>query len=424
VVPDNNAKFFYGYVIVAVSLFILIVMHGIYNTYGVFFASLQNQFGANRATISAASSLEFFLEGQFAMIHGRLTDKYGPRVVIIGAGLIVGVGYFLMSRLTSLWQLFLVLPLVVGLGNSSGNVTLLSTTTRWFIRRRGLMSSLVKVGTGIGMFIMPLAASWLITKYGWRDAYVVLSVVGVVGILLFTPLLKRDPGTMDLKPYGTPRAGEPPPASFEKVQLSPRQTLRTRQFWMLCALYFIAWYITQSIMIHLVTYSTDGGIPPTQAAAVLSIIGAVSIPGWLVMGGAGDGLGNRRALTVCFVILTVSMVWLELTQGELWRLYLFAAVYGFAHGGFFAIISPLVAELFGVRSHGSNYGMVLSLGQAGGAIGPVATGFIFDVTRNYHLAFWIMLAASIIALVLSATQLKPVSTRDYLRGGLDEARVP
>ena len=406
---DHTSRIFYGYIIVAVSCAILVIMHGIYNTYGVFFSSLQDQFKANRATISAAISLEFFLEGQYAIVHGRLTDRYGPRVVMLGAALILGLGFFLMSRLTSLWQLFVVLPLFIGIGNSTGNVSLLSTTTRWFVRRRGLMNSLVKVGTGLGMFIMPLVASWLIASYGWREAYVWLSLIGLVGILALTPWLKRDPGKIGLQPYGNLNASGGMSESLP--QLSPREVLRTRQFWVVCVCYFIAWYITQSIIIQIVAYASDNGISSTQAASIASIVGAISIPGRVVLGSLGDRLKNRRALMVCFAVLTVSLAIIQSTGGKLWGLYLFAAIYGFAHGGFFAIISPLIAELFGTKSHGANYGMIMSFGMGGGAIGPIVTGRIFDVTHSYQIAFWIMIATGLAAFILSSTQLKPIPAR-------------
>ncbi|MDO8687086.1 MAG: MFS transporter [Dehalococcoidales bacterium] len=401
------SKIFYGYIIIAASLLILIIMHGIGSTYGVFFSSLQQEFGSNRATIAGASSLAFFLEGLFAIPIGRLTDRFGPRVVIAGCGLIFGLGYFLMSRVGSLWQLYLFYPVIVGFGISSGNVALMSTATRWFVKRRGLMTGIVKVGTGAGMFIVPLVASWLILGYGWRNAYLVLSIIGVVGIVAIAQFLKRDPSQMGLQPYGMYDANGTISELAAHVQLSLRDTMRTRQFWALCAVYLLVTYTAQSVMIHIIPYAVDSGITITQAASIVSVIGAVSIPGRLAMGSTGDKLGNRRALIICFIIVVAALSWLQLAKG-LWMLYLFAIVYGFAHGGFFAIMSPLVAELFGTTSHGVNLGMVLFLGHIGGALGPVVTGRIFDVAQSYQLAFAILIAAGVGALTVTITQLNPV----------------
>jgi MFS family permease len=384
-------------------------MHGTASTYGVFFNFLQSEFSSDRATISGAHSLAFFLEGLFAIAYGRITDRLGSRAVIIVSSFILGLGYFFMSRVGSLWQLYFFYSVIVGLGVSSGNVSLLSTTARWFVKRRGLMTSIVKVGTGTGIFIMPLIVSWLIGEYGWRSAYLVLSIVAVVGIVPLAIFLKRDPTQMGLRAYGMYETDGTISQLATSAQLSLREAIRTRQFWAVCAIYFVTWYATQSILIHIVAYATDVGIVVSQAAGVLSTIGAVSIAGRLVMGGTGDRVGNRRALIICFVVLIIALSWLQFADG-LWMLYFFAVLYGFAHGGFFAVMSPLVAELFGTISHGVNFGMVLFIAQIGGAIGPVITGRIFDVSQSYRIAFLISIALCIVALLVSITRLEPVNS--------------
>jgi MFS family permease len=252
---DNAAKkhtlFFYGYVIVAASFFIIFIMHGMYSSYGVYFSALQAEFGWNRATISAAQSLVFILAGTFSVVPGRLTDKLGPRVVMTISGLIIGLGYFLTSRVDTILQLFLFYGVIIGIGNSSVNVTQLSTTVRWFIKRRGMMSGIVKVGTGAGIFIMPLIAGWFIAAQGWRNAYLVLGLIAMVSVILVSQLLKRDPAQMGLKPYGAEEVSAKS-AKLAGIGLSFQEALRTRQLWTICIIYFIAWYIGQTNTVHMV----------------------------------------------------------------------------------------------------------------------------------------------------------------------------
>ncbi|MFC2020362.1 MFS transporter, partial [Chloroflexota bacterium] len=299
----SNSKIFYGHIIVTASAFILLVMHGVGSTFSVFFNSLQTEFNANRATISGVISVAFFLEGLYAIALGRLTDRYGPRVIITICGIIFGIGYLLMSRVDELWQLYVFYPVVVGIGISSGNVALLSTVTRWFVKNRGLMTSIVKVGTGAGIFIVPLVASLLISNYGWRQAYLILGLFGLVWIVTIAQILKRDPERMGLHPHGMYDANGAVSGLTSGVQLSLHDTIRTRQFRAVCAIYFATWYATQSVMIHIVSFGLDSGIAITRAAGIISIIGATSIAGRLVMGATGDRLGNRRALIICFTVL-------------------------------------------------------------------------------------------------------------------------
>ena len=401
-------RIFYGYVVVFASLLILVVMHGISSSFGVFFNPLQDAFGWDRATISGATSVAFFLMGFFSTVAGRLTDRYGPKLTLAVSAAILCVSYLLMSRIQSVWQLYLFYGLFVAMGNSGGDMALLPTVAKWFVKRRSLMSSVVKVGTGIGMFVMPLAAAWLITEYEWRVAYAVLAVLALVVILVFSRLLRGDPQQMGLRPYGEAEA-QAANHGAPSVNLTLREVVRTRQFWILSALYFLIWYATQSAMVHIAPRGVDAGLSVSEAAGILSLIGAASIAGRLIMGGAGDRIGTRKTVTVCVIVLTAALAWLQFADAP-WMLYAFAPVYGFAHGGSFAIVSPLVAELFGIRSHASNLGLLFFLGMTGGALGPIITGRIYDVSGSYGSAFLIMLAAAVTGVVLSMV-LRPLPSK-------------
>lgn len=412
----TGSRVFYGYVVVFASVMILIVMHGINSSFGVFFSPLQEAFGWNRATISGATSVAFFLMGAFSTLSGRLTDRYGPKFTLGVCAAVLGISYLLMSRIQSVWQLYLFYGMFVAMGNSGGDMALLPTVAKWFVKRRSLMSSVVKVGTGIGMFLMPLVSAWLITSFDWRFAYAVLAGLALLVIFGFSRLLRRDPEDMGLEPYGETDARSNG-RRLSTVNLTLRQVVRTRQFWILSATYFLIWYATQSAMIHIAPRGVDIGLSVGEAARIVSLIGAASIAGRLTMGTAGDRIGTRQAVVICMVVLAAALAFLQFANKP-WMLYVFAPVYGFAHGGSFAIVSPLVAELFGIRSHASNLGLLFFIGMTGGALGPIITGRIYDVSHSYQYAFVIMLAAAIAALVLSAS-LKPFRA-DQLSDPIDE----
>jgi MFS family permease len=407
-VKTGRPRIFYGYIIVIASLVMLFLMHGINVTFGVFFNPLQREFGWSRTEISVALSLSSLLLGLFGIVSGRLNDRFGPRIVIAASAVILGLGYLLTSQMQAVWQFYLFYGVIVSIGTSSGDVSTLSTTARWFIGRRGIMSGLVKAGTGAGMLIMPLVANWLISDYGWRNSYIILGIVCAVGILLIAQLFRRDPAQNGLKPYGH-HEGDANNVKFMESGFSLREVIHTRQFWMLGATYFLIIYCANSIITHITPHALDLGLSTTTAASMISFIGGASIIGRLVMGSTGDRIGNRRALIICFLIYVTALGWLQFAK-ELWTLYLFTVVYGFAHGGFFALTSPLVAELFGTKSHGVIFGIVLFLGTIGGAIGPTVTGRLFDVRGSYQLAFLILVAVSVTGLVMSSF-LRPVKVK-------------
>jgi len=405
-IENRKPKFFYGYIIVTAAFCIQMVAWGISSTFGVFFKPLLTEFGWSRATISGASSLYSLLMGFLSIMAGGLTDRFGPRIIIGIGGFFLGVGYLLMSQINTIWQLYLFYGVIIGIGASPMDVSLLSTVARWFVKRRGMMSGIIKAGTGIGMLIMPIVANWLISTYSWRISYIILGSLALVLIISLAQLLRRDLGQMQQLSDGEEQATAGS-VNLVEVGLSLREAIHTRQFWAICAAYLTILFCVQTIMIHIAPYTVDLGISATNAANVLGTIGGVSIVGRLVMGYAGDRNGNKPAMSICFLILVLALSWLQFAK-ELWMLYLFAIIYGVTHGGFFALISPMVAELFGTGSHGTILGIVIFIGAIGGTIGSVLAGYIFDITGSYQLAFLICAGVSAIGLILSLL-LKPTS---------------
>ncbi|GAH36150.1 unnamed protein product, partial [marine sediment metagenome] len=176
---NGAPKFFYGYIIVLAGFFLQVVGWGLCSTFGIFFNPLLIEFGWTRAMISGAFSLSFLILGFISIIVGGLNDRLGPRMIMVVCGLFLGSGYLLMSQLNTIWQLYLFYGVIVGIGMSGMDVLSLSTIARWFVRRRGMMSGIVKAGAGIGMAIMPPIANWLISSYGWRTSYFIVGIIAL-----------------------------------------------------------------------------------------------------------------------------------------------------------------------------------------------------------------------------------------------------
>ena len=155
-------KYFHGYVIAAGCFIIQAVGIGTFVSYGVFFNPLAAEFGWSRAIISGAASVALILTGLLAIIVGRLNDRIGPRIMMTVNGVFFGLSYLLMSRLSEIWQLYLIYGVILSIGLSAIDIIPLSTVARWFVRKRGLMTGIVKVGTGTGQLIITFTASILI----------------------------------------------------------------------------------------------------------------------------------------------------------------------------------------------------------------------------------------------------------------------
>jgi len=388
---------FYGYIVVGAAFVIQILTWGIYNSYGVFFSALEGEFGWSRAVISGAASLSQLLVGVGAIFLGRLNDRFGPRVLMIYVGVMVGAGYFMMSQTDSIWQLYLFQGFIVGIGISGTDVILLSTTARWFVRRRGLMSGIVKIGTGVGFLLAPLAITWLITDYGWRTAYGAVGITLFAIIVLSAQLLRRDPARMGLLPDGD-MMQKPEDIDTAESGLILREAAGTLRFWLMCLMFFSVFFCTFSVIVHFAPFVGDLGQTTTVSATMLSIIGGASIIGRFVMGVANDRIGSQRATVVSLVIFTASFAWLQVAR-EPWALGIFAAAYGFCHGGFYTLISPLVAEFFGLKAHGTIFGIIIFCGGVGGSLGPFIIGNLYDMLGNYRISFLLLLGLAAVAMI-------------------------
>ena len=404
---NTRSKFFYGYIVVAGCFAIQAMGIGTHTSFGVFFKALLFEFGWSRATISGASSAAFLVSGSLAILVGNLNDRFGPRLIMAVTGACFGLGLLLMSQLSTVWQLYLIYGVFVGIGLSSIDVIALTTTARWFVKRRGMMTGIVKVGTGTGQLIMPLMTSIFLATYGWRTSYIMIGTLVLVLIISSGQLLRRDPSQKGLLPDGDEKTTASD-LHLSEVGVSLHEAVLTKQFWMICVINLIAMSCLISVFIHIVPHAMDLGISAIVAAGILSTIGGVSIVGRLGTGVAIDSIGNKKLMIMCFLILIASFLWLQVSK-ELWMLYVFAVVYAFAHGGYFTVISPLVAELFGISSHGVLFGIVVFSGTIGAAIGPILAGHIFDMVSSYRLVFFILAGFAVAGLILTSL-LRPVVT--------------
>jgi MFS family permease len=398
----------YGPVIVAACFSLQAVGLGLLIGYGVFINPLIDEFGWSRAAISGASSMAMFLMGLFSILVGRLSDKIGPRLIVLICAFFIGFGHVMMSRVSTVWHLYIAFGILVGIGVSCADVIALSTTAQWFLKRRGSITGIVKVGAGFGHLLIPMGASLLIVANGWRKADIVLGIGAFLAFVIIGLLLKRAPDldaahSSDKKTAAAVSAG---PADNSHTL---KEAVRTKAFWIICASNLLALYCLMTIMVHIVPHASEMIDSPTRTAGILSVIGLTSMGGRFVIGIIIDRIGSKLTTIFCYILLVLVLLFLQIASAP-WMLYLFAVFYGVAHGGLFTIISPIVADYFGTRSHGSLFGIVVFCGQVGGSLGPVLSGRIFDVTGGYSLAFWICTGIAISGLLMMS-MLRPVEHR-------------
>jgi MFS family permease len=398
---NNEPRFFYGYIIVAASTLIILLTYGVRTSFGVFFKPMINEFDWTRALTSGAVTLSMVMQGLWGILMGRLNDRFGSRLVITLCCFISGLGLLLMSLTDYAWQLYLFYGMLIGVGMGGVFVALFSTVTRWFVKRRGVMTGIVAAGIGAGTLVIAPISNWLISTYDWRVSYLILGgVVMVIGIIT-AQFLRRDPTQMNLVPYGHNKKNRENTLSSVTKGLSLKEAVYTRQFWMVAIIFFCLGYGIFSITVHIVPHITDLRISATTAATILATTGGIQAIGGIVLGGVADKVGNRRVLVISFILISAAMFWL-LPIRSVWVFCLWAVVYGLGVSGGGIMEPIIVAELFGIKSHGLILGVVSFMFTIGGAVGPLVTGYIFDLTGNYQIAYLLCAVLGIVAVILGA----------------------
>jgi MFS family permease len=178
------------------------------------------------------------------------------------------------------------------------------------------------------------------------------------------------------------------------------RALGSGRFWVFGMILFCSGFAQSVILVHIVPHATDIGISPIAAAVILSVFNVSCVFGNFIIGRTHDVTGGRWAMVFSFVLITSAMV-LLLFSGTLWGFYIVAAMGGMGFSGTATLRSPMVAELFGLRSHGVITGAIMLIYTAGSALGPLVAGYVFDLFDQYQAAFVISMAVGAAGVALA-----------------------
>jgi MFS family permease len=389
---------FRGWRIVAAAFVILFTAYGAQYCFGVFFAALLAEFGWSRTGLSGVFSLYAFTYCVFGFPAGRLTDRWGPRLVIGGGAFFLGGALAAMAAVTSLWQAYVLYGVVAALGMGTAYVPCNTTVVRWFSRRRGLATGIASSGASLGTLVLPPLAQLAVSALGWRGAYVAGGAIVFVVVLLTAQLLRRDPESLGLHPDGEPA---PPPAApgAPPAGLSLREALRTRALWLLGLAFSATWIPVFIPLVHLVPFARDLGHSPLAAASAISATGAGAVLGRLLMGGVSDRIGRRTTIAGGMMLQALAFLGFAAVR-ELAPLYATAILFGFSYGTISTLFAAIIGDFFGREQAGSIVGFVFMLAGSMGAWGTLGAGAIYDATGSYRTAFLLSAALNVVALAL------------------------
>ncbi len=393
----GRAPVFFGWYVVASAFLVMFSGFGVYYSFGAFLDPLRAAFHTSKAEISGLFALTGLIYFSLEAVTGPISDRIGPRRVVLLGALLLGGGLLLVSRANAIWQLYLGYCGGVGLGLACVYVPSVSAVQQWFIRRRGFATGIAVAGIGVGFLVGPPIAAALIGAAGWRRAYAILAAGAVVLLCVAAIRMERSPAARGLAPEG--EAAQQAAVTTGHAAAAKRiPVYSTRPFWLLyfsCMLTALGLFVPFA---HLGSYAQDNGISATGAAWILGLIGLGSASGRLFVGSAADRLGRRRSLGAAYFVMGVMFAW-WLVAHSAWQLVIFSVVFGVAYGGFVALIPALAADYFGAARAGAIIGGLYTSAGIGNFIGPLLAGRIYDATGAYTIAIAAGIVVNILALL-------------------------
>jgi predicted MFS family arabinose efflux permease len=365
-----------AWVVVGATFLATFTVFGVAYSFGAFFTSMADDFGTGKGATALMFSITTAWYFSLGLVSGRITDRLGPRPVLLAAAVALGVGLIATSRVSSIWLGYVTYGIGVGTAVACAYVPMVATVGGWFVRRRTAALGVSVAGIGVGTLVMAPVSEALIDRYGWRTAYVVLAIGGS-GLLLVASLGARRP----------PLAAHQEPASIRPV-------VRDRGF---IVLYVASVLVSLALFVPFVfikSYAEDHGIGSGAAATLVGIIGGASVAGRLGIGAVAGRFGALHMMQASFVIMASSFVLWLVAGSSLVVLVAFAIVMGVGYGGFIALAPAVVATLYGTRNLGAILGALYTAAAIGGLIGPPVAGEVIDRV-SYG-------AAIVLAMVLTA----------------------
>ena len=398
-----HGRFFYGWLIVAAPFVILTLAYGLQFSYGVFLPHIMADLNLDRASASAPFSLYVVFYTFWSIVTGPATDRFGPRKVVIIGGLLLALGYFLLSSATEGWQLFLYFGAIAGAGMSAAYIPLNATVVRWFDQRRGLALAITGTGSNAAVLLLPMLSALLIPVLGWRDALLILGLGGSGVIICCALTLVRDPSAKNLAPDGqtVDQGVEGTPAGVQQASLTLAQARAEPALWIIMGVFFFTWVMTFFPYVHLPSLAADLGYDPARAASLVVALGIGGISGRAVIGWLSDRFSRIHSLHAGLLFQVLASV-IYIVSDDLLGLYPATMLFAAGVSAAITLFPAIIADIFGAKHVGAIAGFAFALAGTGTAIGPYLAGLIKDTSGSYLAAFLIMASMNCAAIALLA----------------------
>ena len=397
-----GGRLYYGWVIVGVTALTLVVSAGVRSAPAVFIHPLEVEFGWSRAAISVAVSIGLVLYGLIGPVVGRLIDRRGPRLLMLGGLGLIAVSMAAGVTISTLWQLNLIWGLLAGLGTGAAASVLGATVAnRWFVARRGFVVGVFGAATSAGQLVFVPLLMYLVVAVGWRTSTAVLGGVALLAVLPVLLLMRNDPSDVGLRPYGAAELAVASAAAAPSHVM--RRAIRVPEFWLLAGSFFICGATSNGIIgTHLIPHAIDHGVAEVTAAGIVGLMGTMNFIGAIGSGWLTDRYPPRLLLACYYGFRGISLFILPVVS-DFGGLAIFAVLFGLDYIATVPPTTALVADSFGRRNVGAVFGWIFCAHQIGAALSAWLGGLVHDSMGDYALAF---LTAGVLAVTAAGLSLR------------------
>ena len=365
----------YRWVIVAAGGLLGCIAIGAMFSLPVFLLPISKDTGWSVTGVSTAMTIGFLAMAFASMVWGGLSDRWGPRPIVLTGSVLLAASLALTSIAPSLLIFQLAFGLLVGVAAAAVFAPMMACVTGWFDTHRNLAVSLVSAGMGMAPMTMAPFAAWLVSGHDWRTSMQVIALVVAV-VMIPVSLLVRRPPALEAAGQGTAVASEAP------GDMSTREVLRSPQFIVLCLTNFFCCATHSGPIFHTVSYAITCGIPMIAAVSIYSVEGLAGMGGRVVFGILGDRFGARQVLVLGLLAQAFGAL-AYVFAGGLASFYAVAGLFGFIYAGVMPLYAVIARENFPLRLMGTVIGGTAMAGSLGMATGPLTGGLIYDTFATY-----------------------------------------
>ncbi len=391
-------------IVIFCSALTVFISMGVRQSFGLFLSPISRDLGIGREVFSLAIAWQNLIFG--LPVVGIVADHFGPRWVVAGGALLYAVCFFLLSSISTPFDLYAVLGVLMGIALSSISYVVVLGAVAQVVapEKRASSFGLITAAGSFGTFAIVPGVQWLLSGVGWQSSFAFIALIA--GAIVFFAI-------------GIPqRAQSLLPNTTESHDGGPLQALLQARshsgYWLLNAGFFVCGFHVAFIATHLPAFLTDHGLSKMIGATALSLIGLFNIFGSYLSGQLGDRYRKKYLLSWLYLgraLVISGFLFIPVTNTSA---LVFGCMIGFLWLATVPLTSGTVAQIFGSRYLSTLYGIVFFSHQIGSFLGVWLAGRMYDATGSYDViwvaAILLSLASSLIHLPIADKPMQRLET--------------